>query len=174
MALKVIQVRLSGTPYRFRRKLSWNTWWCHLLLPSTVPTYQLMVGIFQLFTPPVISAPLTPFSRRVPQSLGRAEKKVQRQRVQAKQLGGGGGGRGVTLYLFGSVRSPSMLDRAPPPPWWAEPPNDDEMGQIWREIRFRQDFDGTLSNFHPLRRWAPPPPINHFHPPRPQLIWKKS
>ena len=33
---KVNQVRLSGTAYRFRWGLPRNTWWYHLLLPTTV------------------------------------------------------------------------------------------------------------------------------------------
>ena len=40
---KSTQVRLSGTACRFRWKLPWNTWWYHLLLPSTVPTYGNIV-----------------------------------------------------------------------------------------------------------------------------------
>ena len=34
---KSTQVRLSDTAYRFRWKLSCNTWWHHLLLLTTVP-----------------------------------------------------------------------------------------------------------------------------------------
>ena len=49
--------------------------------------------------------------------------------------------RGITLYLFGRARAPK---------------DGRKMDQIWRKMRFQQDFYDTLSTFHPL----PPPPID--------------
>ena len=67
------------------------------------------------------------------------------------------------LYISLGVPESPNVGLSPTPNDGLSPPNDSKkMGQIWREIRFRQDFDGTLSTFHPLS-----PPNQSFSPSEP-------